>query len=102
MNSSDLETDDLRTRLANYRQTRKTAAPSLRRWLDNLIRDAEQRLHELTGLPLSSISAESDRDDADADADDEGIAAATTHTSRRYRNIYPFDETAPPQRPLAP
>jgi hypothetical protein len=101
MYPSDVEVDDLRTRIANYRQTRKTAAPSLRRWLDNLIHDAEQRLCDLTGVPVVvAATPTAGADDASDDPDEDHDTAASPRASLRYRNVYPFDETAPPQRPL--
>ena len=97
--------DDLRLRIANYRQTRRTAAPSMHRWLDALIADAVQRLHELTHA------------DGDGNANGDGAAAALAapqlapdsdvpdvpqarpDRALRARRTYPFDEGAPRQRP---
>jgi hypothetical protein len=39
--------DELRVKIANYRQSRRAAARSLHRWLDALIADAEAQLHSL-------------------------------------------------------
>src|SRR5687768_1158093 len=39
---------ELQMKIANYRRTLATVAPSMRRWCDTLIRETEEQLRQLT------------------------------------------------------
>jgi hypothetical protein len=74
--------DELRTKIAHYQQTRRTAARSMHRWLDALIADAQETLRLLAG----------------PDEDDDEIPPAPPGRRPDVRSTYPFDEHAPRQR----
>jgi hypothetical protein len=75
--------DELRTRIANYQQSRRTAAPSMHRWLDALIAESEDKLRQL--LPPGEAGSASAAADLDKPASE-------------FRSTYPLDERAPRQR----
>jgi hypothetical protein len=90
------EFEELQTRIANYKRTRRTAAPSLHPWLDHLIADAQAELHRLTGAaPAGSDDASPPAAGVDPDNAD---ALARDRKLRRHRHTYPFDDQAPWQR----
>jgi hypothetical protein len=81
--------DELRTKVANLKQTRRSAAASMHRWLDILIADAESELRE--GMPP---------DDAPRPPGPPPSPPGrpATPATPNPRSTYPFDEQAPWQR----
>ena len=80
--------DELRTKIDNYKQTRRTAAPSMHRWLDALIADTAARLHLMAypdgGVPPAAPASRA--------------PSASSALTVEARSTYPFDERAPRQR----
>ena len=76
------DADELQVRIANFKRTRRTAAPSMHAWCDLLIRDAEDRLAALIAPAGGRIESK----------------PAGGGVSARARSTYPFDENAPQQR----
>ena len=80
--------EELRTKIANYKATLRTAAPSMHRWLEALIADAEGKLRQLGDVAPA----------ADATPGETSRSALSAHRLGKLRSTYPLDANAPHQR----